>query len=81
LERYNEIGRILTGKATAMAAEGIDWLWELTQTMGIQPLSKYGLKSPDYPEIARQAQKASSMKGNPVGLTNNELIRILEKAT
>jgi alcohol dehydrogenase class IV len=81
LERYNEIGRILTGKATAMAAEGIDWLWELAQTVGIQPLSKYGLNSPDYPEIARQAQKASSMKGNPVGLTNNELIRILEKAT
>jgi alcohol dehydrogenase class IV len=81
LEHYHEIGRILTGKATAGAMEGIEWVWELTQTVGIRPLSKYGLKSQDYPEITRQAQKASSMKGNPIGLTDEELMAILEKAT
>jgi alcohol dehydrogenase class IV len=38
------------------------------------------LKSEDFPLLIEQAQHASSMKGNPVQLTDKELMEILEKA-
>ena len=81
LERYTEIGRILTGKSTAGAMEGVEWVRRLIHAVEIRPLSEYGLKMPDFAEIASQAQNASSMKGNPIGLTDEELMAILEKAS
>jgi alcohol dehydrogenase class IV len=48
--------------------------------MKILPLGKFGLKENLFPEIVSQAQKASSMKGNPISLTDSELTLILEKA-
>jgi alcohol dehydrogenase class IV len=52
----------------------------LVDAVSIPPLSDFGLNSPDFAGIARQGQKASSMKGNPLALTDEELMEILEKA-
>jgi alcohol dehydrogenase class IV len=77
LPRFDEVAQILTGAPHAQAAEGVDWLNELTAGLQIPPLAAYGIEKSDFPEITAQAKKASSMKGNPVELSDAELTRIL----
>jgi alcohol dehydrogenase class IV len=80
LARYAEIAHILTGDALARAEDGIKWVHHLIHTMGIPPLSEYGLTEDVYPVIVAGAKKSSSMKGNPVELTEQELVGILQQA-
>lgn len=80
LARFDEVAQLLTGKPQAAASDGIAWLEELTVSLGIPPLSRYGVQTSDFPIIIAQAQKASSMKGNPIELNENELESILAQS-
>ena len=80
LDRYREVAQLLTGDPTSTAQDGIDRLFDLRNKMSVRTLSTYGLKPEDLPSLVGQAQRSSSMKGNPIQLTDNELIEILEKA-
>jgi alcohol dehydrogenase class IV len=80
LPRFDEIARILTGRNDALAADGVRWIQDLCTHFALPGLSAYGLTREDLPAVAAQAQKASSMKGNPVGLRDEEVITVLEKA-
>jgi len=80
LERYTELGRILTGSERASAEDGAAWVAGLAQTIGIRPLGAYSLAREDFPALVEQSQKASSMKGNPLLLTDGELTGVLEAA-
>jgi alcohol dehydrogenase class IV len=80
LSRYDEVARILTGIPDAEAIEAIDWIQELCNALDIAPLSKFGITKTHFPEMVAGAKRASSMKGNPVELTDEELIEILRKA-
>jgi len=80
LVRYNTISQILSGKQEAQAHEGIAWIKNLCAALNIPPLSEFGLKKDDFPVIVAGSQKSSSMKGNPIALTNAELTNILEKS-
>jgi alcohol dehydrogenase class IV len=80
LDRYLEVARLLTGNGLAVAEDGIAWIWNLCHAMNIRSLSEYGMKSGDFHALVSQARKASSMKGNPVSLTDSELTDILEKS-
>jgi alcohol dehydrogenase class IV len=48
--------------------------------LSVPPLSAFGLEQKDLPSIAEKAQKSTSMKGNPVQLTRDELVDILGQA-
>jgi alcohol dehydrogenase class IV len=78
--RYDEIARVLTGKATPRAAEGVAWLQQLCAELNVPPLGQFGLKEQDFPGIVEKARKSSSMKGNPIELADDELMEILENA-
>jgi alcohol dehydrogenase class IV len=80
LARYDEVARILTGRDTARAADGVAWMQDLCVALRIPPLSDSGLEEKDFPDVVAKAQKASSMKGNPIQLTDRELADILRKA-
>ncbi|PWH17010.1 MAG: alcohol dehydrogenase [Ardenticatenia bacterium] len=80
LPRYDEIARILTGNPQAVAADGIAWVHELCQVLRIQPLSAYGLTQDDIPKVVERGAAASSMKGNPIPLTPEEMTEILTRA-
>jgi alcohol dehydrogenase class IV len=80
LERFTEMSRLLTGDPDARAEDGIRWLHELCAALKVPPLATYGITAGDLPEIIAQAKKASSMKGNPIELTDGELNRIMELA-
>jgi alcohol dehydrogenase class IV len=48
--------------------------------LGIPGLGSYGLRSEDFPELIAKAKNASSMRANPVALSDAELTEILETA-
>jgi len=80
LARFDEIGRILTGKSAADASDGVVWVGELCLALGLPGLRKHGLSTVDFPIVIERARKASSMQGNPVKLTDEELAAILTRA-
>ena len=80
LQRYDEVAQLLTGRSTAGASDVIEWLHQLCGDLSLAPLSQFGFTTADIPAVVAQAQKASSMKGNPIALTEEELQTILLKA-
>ena len=80
LERFSEMSRLLTGNQIAVAEDGIEWLDELCKSLKVPSLATYGVTKSDIPEIIIQSKKASSMKGNPIELTESELSQIMELA-
>ncbi|MHC4333740.1 MAG: iron-containing alcohol dehydrogenase [Planctomycetota bacterium] len=80
LARYDQVARLLTGTATAKAPDGVAWVQGLCEVLKVPPLADFGLKQQDFPTAVAKAQKASSMKGNPITLTEAELTEILTKA-
>ena len=80
LERYDEVARIVTGEPGALADQGITWVQELCQELHIPSLAAYGLEKTDFSAVVTKSQNASSMKGNPIALTKEELLEILDKA-
>ncbi len=80
IARYDEVAFLLTGNPTARAEDGVAWIRELSSDLSIPHLSSFGITATDLPGIAGQAQKSSSMKGNPVELSLEELVGVLEAA-
>ena len=77
LARFDEVSRLLTGNDLAKADDGQKWLKELCKELTVQPLSKFGLKEKNFALALAKAGKSSSMKGNPITLTEDELKYIL----
>ena len=80
LDRYDEVARIVTGEPGAFANQGVTWVQETCRQLEIPSLAAYGLDKTDLPAVVTKSQNASSMKGNPITLTKEELSEILDKA-
>lgn len=79
LVRYREVARMLTGDPNAVAYDGVSWIRDLCARLAIAPL---GLKATqaDLDAVIAGAQRASSMKGNPIMLSEDRLRAILAAA-
>jgi alcohol dehydrogenase class IV len=77
LIRYDEVARLLTGRPHATAPDGVTWIADLCQKLEIPPLRTYGVGESDLPVLVEKAAQASSMKGNPIVLTEEELREIV----
>jgi alcohol dehydrogenase class IV len=80
LARMGEVAAILTGSPQATPEEGAVWLRQLCADLQIPRLSHYGFGMGDAPALIAKAQAASSMKANPLPLTDEELYAILSEA-
>ncbi|MDI6695082.1 MAG: iron-containing alcohol dehydrogenase [Anaerolineales bacterium] len=80
LSRYLEVARILTERPQAKIEDGISWLHELCSALEIPPLSIYGVEPAEIPAICEKSSHASSMRGNPIQLTVEEMEEILTRA-
>jgi alcohol dehydrogenase class IV len=80
LLRYDQVAQIITARSDARAEDGIAWAHDLHDSFNIPGLSSFGITEHDFPDLVGRAKKASSMKGNPVDLTDEELTEILQKA-
>ena len=77
LARYDEVARIVTGNNAARAEDAAEWLRALVAELDVPPLSVYGVRRDDVPRVVAAARHASSMQGNPIVLTDDELAEAL----
>jgi len=80
LPRYAEAARLLTTDPDASPEDGVACVEALCRDLSIRPLADFGLQPQEFPLLIQQAQRASSMKGNPLPLTDEELTTILSSA-
>jgi alcohol dehydrogenase class IV len=80
LHRYAEIARLVTGNPAARAEDGVAWVADLCRMLEIPSLRAYGVGEGHVSGLAAKAANASSMKGNPILLTADELKEILLRA-
>lgn len=80
LQRYREAARLITGKKRAEPDDLIEWLKQLQQTLEIPGLGAYGITRDQFSELITNASRASSMKGNPIELTETELSTLLSRS-
>lgn len=80
LDRYRHVARLLTGRRDAEPEDGVKWTQSLVRELEIPSLSSYGLREEHVQDLVTKASQASSMKGNPIALTSEELTQILTGA-
>jgi alcohol dehydrogenase class IV len=80
LARFQEIGGLLTGRPQASAEDGVTWLEDLRRDLGVAGLGRLGLVAGQIPALVERAKAASSMKGNPLPLTDEEIAEITTRA-
>ncbi len=80
LRRFDEIARLLTSNPQATADDGVAWVRSLASHFQIPPLRNYGFTEQDIPDLVSKSRQASSMKANPIILTDEELSRVLKRA-
>jgi len=78
ISKFKDLAKILTGNEGAVAGDAAIWASKLVEELGIPSLSEFGLTSNDFSELVKKAKVSSSMKGNPVELTEDQLLRVLE---
>ena len=78
--KFDELAKILTGYDKAMSNDAAIWAAELVAELQIPSLSEFGLTKEDFSILVEKAKVASSMKGNPVELADEQLFRILERS-
>lgn len=76
VERFAHVAAWLTGRPAATAEEGIAWIAALVRDLGVPGLGRLGLAEGDVPALVERARRASSMKANPVALTDAEIAEI-----
>jgi alcohol dehydrogenase class IV len=80
LGRYAEAARLLTGNPDAEVEDCARWIADTVSSLGVRPLAALGLASDDHGAVADAALAASSMAGNPVRLTHDEVAGILARS-
>jgi alcohol dehydrogenase class IV len=77
LQRYAEIANLLFGTYSATAGDSVLWVHELAADLQVPGLGSFGITAAHFPAIIEKAQRSSSMRGNPIQLTVEELKDIL----
>jgi alcohol dehydrogenase class IV len=84
LARYTTVGRVLARRPDLAPETALDAAVEetgrLVRDLRIPPLGAFGLTAADVPELVALARKSSSMRYNPVVLTDDALAAALTKA-
>jgi alcohol dehydrogenase class IV len=80
LTRLREAACILTGSPSVDADDAGTWLRDLCSRLAIPPLSAYGYSPEHSSTLISDSMRSSSMRGNPIDLTQAELLSILDKA-
>ncbi|MBN8247830.1 MAG: iron-containing alcohol dehydrogenase [Verrucomicrobia bacterium] len=80
LIRLRRVAHWVTGRRDATAEDLIPALQALITPLKVPSLTRLGVDVADFPELIRQARRSSSMQGNPVVLTDSELLEALKAA-
>ncbi len=80
LERYRRAAVAVTGQPDAQVGDLVAWISDTIDLLGIPGLRRLGLDPARHPEAVAKASAASSMKGNPIVLSEAELLEVLARA-
>lgn len=80
ISKFDELAQLLTGSNLAKAEDAVVWADNLVSEVKIPSLSAFGMTENDFPEVVKKAKNASSMKGNPIVLSEEQLTWILAKS-
>ena len=80
VQRITEVATLFTGRPDATAEDAISWLQELTAVLSIPGLASYGLAEAEIDAVVAAGQKASSMRGNPIDLGDQEVSEIVTRS-
>lgn len=80
LGRYETIARLLTGRDSATADGGVEWVRRIVTELKIPSLRACGLKAEHLAELIEKSRHASSMKANPIVLKNEEIEALVASA-
>lgn len=80
LPRYAEVARLLTGRDDAVPEDGASWVRDLREALAVPRLGAQGLDAAMLDDAVEKAQRASSMRANPIALDCDELRGILQAA-
>ena len=75
LGRYRELDGLLAG-----GNDAVTWTAVLAAGLGIPKLSALGVQPDDVPLLVDKAKVASSMRGNPIVLTDEELTTVVRES-
>lgn len=80
LEKYNQLAQVLTGDEKSLASNSVTFIKEINDYLKISGLSKLGISEGDIDSIVSASKNSSSMKGNTLTLTEDELKKIIQMA-
>jgi len=80
LARYQEVAALVTGDPAATIEDGLAWVAALCRALDVPGLARHAMRASDVAELVGKARVASSMKGNPIALTDAELTEIATRA-
>jgi len=80
LTRYEEIARLVTGHSQAIPEDAARWVTDLCRRLEIPPLRAYGVTGTHVTDLVENAARTSSMKGNPIALTPEEMREVMSAA-
>jgi alcohol dehydrogenase class IV len=82
LPRFGELAALLTGAPAADVTpeDGVAFVTALARDLNVPGLTQHGMRAADVPALVEKAKQASSMKGNPLPLTDDELTEIAQRA-
>lgn len=78
--RFDELARLVLGAANARVEDAIAKVAELTAALAIPGLSRWGMREEHLEAMVAKAKGASSMKANPIALSDDELREIASRA-
>ena len=80
LRRFEYAAQFILFDRSATAQDAMEWIDETSRIFGIPGLGAYGIEEKDFDTIVEKSSVSSSMKGNPIPLTPDELKAILVEA-
>jgi alcohol dehydrogenase class IV len=80
LHRYDALGPLLSNKANTEADDAVEWVRDLCRTLNVARLGAFGIRDDHIKTLVEKAQRANSMKANPILLEADELAEILRAA-
>ena len=79
INKYNEAASLVLNNPKAKSDDLCIWIRNILSQMCVPKLHDLGFRESDMITTIKQAQKSSSMKSNPVELTETELKNLLEQ--
>ncbi|WP_070965132.1 iron-containing alcohol dehydrogenase [Vibrio sonorensis] len=79
LHRYQRISAIVTGRNNACKEDGVLWIKMMLDKLEIPELNQFGVCSTSFEQVASDALMSVAIRGNPIPLTSERLIDILNQ--